>query len=637
MCPNRHTRNPRMRRRLVFVLDWLMVLALLVTLIIELSGGFFMRAGELRISARSPDRSLLIALALLGIRLLIDRETDFLRVPGGRWRLLAGWLYHPSSDRLPLSRLRVGPRQLAVSAAIFCAVGGVLLHEQLRDLYLVPDLGDPLFSIWRLGWVFRQLQGDPRSLFDANIFHPEPLTLTYSDSILLPALTAAPLLASGLHPVKVYNLLLLSGFLLTGLTTFLLVHRLTGCTRAAIISALLFGFYPYRFEHYPHLELQMTHWMPLGLLALHRFAETLRVRDLLLAAFCGAAQLYSSMYYGVFLPLYGSVVAAILCLSRGVPFRHVLKPIAFATAAGIVLSAPLVVPYMSAQTRKGIREAPEVQFYSATAEDYLRAHDRSARYTGHLLPAQPERALFPGITPLALAAAALAPPLGPTRVAYLAGLLAAFDGSRGMNGLAYPYLYAYFPPARGLRVPARFSVLVGLSLAVLAGFATRRLLGRLPPWKGHLVFGVLVLVIVADLQPRVELQPVWREPPHIYTSVDPTGFVLAEFPFPTDPLELMYNLPYMYFSLWHGAEMVNGYSGFSPPDYPEFSQSLAGFPNEPALSRLRQRGVTHVTVNCALYGDRCETVLEAIAASPALHLVAESEWQGEIVNLYELR
>ena len=35
---------------------------------------------------------------------------------------------------------------------------------------LVPDLGDPLFPIWRIGWVYRQLLGDPRPLFDANIF-----------------------------------------------------------------------------------------------------------------------------------------------------------------------------------------------------------------------------------------------------------------------------------------------------------------------------------------------------------------------------------------------------------------------------------------------------------------------------------
>ena len=68
-------------------------------------------------------------------------------------------------------------------------VCAVLLFPQLRHMDSVPDFGDPLLSMWRAGWVLQQLRGDPRGLFDANIFYPEPLTLTYSDSMLLPGLT----------------------------------------------------------------------------------------------------------------------------------------------------------------------------------------------------------------------------------------------------------------------------------------------------------------------------------------------------------------------------------------------------------------------------------------------------------------
>jgi hypothetical protein len=69
----------------------------------------------------------------------------------------------------------------------------VLLHSQIRHLDYVPDLGDPLFSTWRIAWVHHQLVSDPRHLFDANIFYPERLTLTFSDPVILPALTASPL------------------------------------------------------------------------------------------------------------------------------------------------------------------------------------------------------------------------------------------------------------------------------------------------------------------------------------------------------------------------------------------------------------------------------------------------------------
>ena len=92
----------------------------------------------------------------------------------------------------------------------------------------VPDLGDPLFSIWRFGWVFHKLGGDPRPLFSPNVFHPHPLTLTYSDSMLLPALTTAPFLAVGVHPVVAYNLVMVLSFIASAFAMYLLAERLTG-------------------------------------------------------------------------------------------------------------------------------------------------------------------------------------------------------------------------------------------------------------------------------------------------------------------------------------------------------------------------------------------------------------------------
>src|SRR3954462_10346889 len=59
-------------------------------------------------------------------------------------------------------------RRILVGLAL-AAFGAVLLHAQLWHMDSVPDRDDPLFSIWRLGWVYHQMLGDSRSLFDANI------------------------------------------------------------------------------------------------------------------------------------------------------------------------------------------------------------------------------------------------------------------------------------------------------------------------------------------------------------------------------------------------------------------------------------------------------------------------------------
>ena len=97
----------------------------------------------------------------------------------------------------------------------------------------------------------------------------------------------------------------------------------------------------------------------------------------------------------------------------------------------------------------------------------------------------PERRLFPGFVAIALAIAGLALPRktagprdGAVRLAYALGLLLALDVSLGFNGVIYRGLYDYFLPFKALRVPARMGLMVGFSLAVLAGYGATRIAER---------------------------------------------------------------------------------------------------------------------------------------------------------------
>jgi len=615
------------------VLDWLSLLLASLSVFIYLTGGFRVMLAGVAISARAAGRPFVMAILVAALRFVLAPRVPFLGSHAADWRRRRDRLFRADADP---PTAPIGWRHSLAAAAGLIVVAVILLFPQLRRMDSVPDRGDPLLSMWRAGWVFHQLQGDPRGLFDANIFYPEPLTLTYSDSMLLPGLTAAPLLAAGVHPVTTYNLLLISGFLFSGIAAALLVERLTGSSAAGFVAGIVFGFYPYHFEHYSHLELQMMQWMPLSLLAMHRFVETRAVRFAILAAVCAAAQLYSSMYYGVFFAIYGVVVVATLIATRRPPLRRLLIPAAIAGVIALAIAVPLIRPYREATKTKGERSRYEVAAYSAWPSDYLRAHFRSALYGEHMLEGrQPERALFPGVVPIALAAAGLTPPLGAVRLAYVAGLLVAFDGSLGFNGLSYPYLYDWFSPIRGLRVPARFSVLVGLSLAVLAGFGVRRLMTLPRHRRGtQAVFALAVLTSIVNVWPVLPLVPVWREPPPVYGALSGARHVvLAEFPvFP----DYAYNTPYMYFSLWHWAPMINGYSGFMPKSYEEYQNGVADFPGPGSFATMRRLGVTHLTVNCGLYRGGCPALLERLDTIPGLRRVAEGLWQGQPVRLYEL-
>ena len=139
------------------------------------------------------------------------------------WAALSRRLF-PSPFQISQLPPLPGWRELLITSAGIAVLTGIVLHVQVRNLDSVPDLGDPLFSMWRISWVVHQLAADPMHLFDANIFYPAKGTLTYSDSIILPAMMAWPFLATGVHPVLVYNLLFLSGFVLSGIATYVLAR-----------------------------------------------------------------------------------------------------------------------------------------------------------------------------------------------------------------------------------------------------------------------------------------------------------------------------------------------------------------------------------------------------------------------------
>ena len=152
-------------------------------------------------------------------------------------------------------------------------------------------------------------------------------------------------------------------------------------------------------------------------------------------------------------------------------------------------------------------------------------------------------------------------------IATIGGTALAFDGSLGNGGLVYDDLYRYLVPFRGMRVPARFSALVGCGLMLLSAFGARRLIGlSTHPRSPELVFAALVLAVLVDLRPGSTCRTILRAFRRSTASVS-SDMVLAEFPF-EDAFD------YIYFSTFHWARLVNGYSGYTPDSYLKLRDSL---------------------------------------------------------------
>ncbi len=151
---------------------------------------------------------------------------------------------------------------------------------------------------------------------------------------------------------------------------FLLVRALTGRIDAALVAGALFALYPYRFEHYSHLELLMTMWMPLALLGLHRTLARGRLRDGLATGLAFALQTLSSLYYGCFLAVYMVVRRRARCgWAGGRPRQPIRRAGSRALCWPAVLIAPVASPVHREPSDDGRRAtAGTIQFYSAARD-----------------------------------------------------------------------------------------------------------------------------------------------------------------------------------------------------------------------------------------------------------------------------
>src|SRR5262245_4700193 len=164
--------------------------------------------------------------------------------------------------------------------------------------------------------------------------------------MLFESLLAAPWLWAQVNLVLVYNVLLLAGIVSSGVGMFVLVRHLTNDPDAALVSAVIFTLAPYRIEHFMHLELQWTVWMPLTFWAVHRVFENASARRGVAVGVLLALQLLSCVYYGVFLAL---IVAALIVLVAGSQLskaRGAFVPLCVAALVAGGLASVYSLPYI---------------------------------------------------------------------------------------------------------------------------------------------------------------------------------------------------------------------------------------------------------------------------------------------------
>ncbi len=186
----------------------------------------------------------------------------------------------------------------------------------------------------------------------------------------------------------------------------------------------------------------------------------------------------------------------------------------------------------------------------------------------------------------------------------------------------YGALYEYVPGFNGVRVPARYAMIAGLFLAILAGYGMLRVLSRVASASGQAaivsVFSAVILLEGAAMP--MEINRAWRQDeampparvfpggplgrrslgegaPPVYARVAalPAGSAITEFPFG----DAAWEIRYVYYAAAHWKPITNGYSGAFPLRYKERVARLQRLDRDPeaAWQSLKESGTTHVVLH----------------------------------------
>jgi hypothetical protein len=492
--------------------------------------------------------------------------------------------------------------------------------------------GDARLIIWTLAWD-NHATINRLPLFESNIYHPAPNSLSYNEHLFGMSLFTLPVYVISGNPVLAYNVIWVLSFLLNALATHVLLKRYVRDDLAAAAGSVAFTFSFYKMLHgHGHLQQVWTWLLPVSVLCLYGWARRPTLTRALIWASTVVLQALSSWYLAVIAGVLQAVLLADIALSRADEGRA--RPI-WQLAIAAVAGAAAVWPFARHYGALAPTQAVEAALYSADLGAYLMPPENT--WLGQLWMGRGwsgprwiwgERTLYLGWIALALSAIGIVEVVRLRHWRLLAlygGLLTiGFTLSLGPSERSWTAFGAFsmLPGVASFRAPARFAVLVilGLSLFVSLGAQRMRAAGQ----GGRVLFLLLVPLMLSEyyVVKFPNGKPARFDVPAIYRAAALTNAkAIVSLPDYYARPEWFFEPDYLYYSTAHWRPIVNGYGRSSPPDYLPLISAVSTFPAPAAAVAMRRAGVDHVVLHTTRYQVDTTELVRSAKASVDFQLV----------------
>jgi hypothetical protein len=439
------------------------------------------------------------------------------------------------------------------------------------------DYTDGPFFMWNIWWVKKAILAHISPYFTSIVFYPQNVNLSFHTlTVFFGIISFIP--EYFLSLVKIYNLIYILSFIMSGLGTYLVINYLTKNKLASFLGGVIFAFTPYIFGHIyaGHLNLVNIWTLPFFVYFLYLFYENNSWKNLAFLTFVVVAQTYIDFHYLLFMFM-ATIIFVIWRLifdpSKIITKKNLVSAIII-VAVWFIVSFPLLsatyktykntnqtgATYEYTDLYNYLRPSPFHPIFGKIQSDFI---DKMG-----FLGSKRENTVFLGYTALALAILTLIFVKNKEKWLWVIVFLVFFILSLGpklqINGLAYnalPYkLLEKLPLFSSGLVASRFVVMAILSLSVLSGYFVAYMSENIKNKKiFYALYFVLVVLILFEFYPgRIELDPLTTSP--YFDKIQKEN----------NDSSVLYARPYprtMYYQTIFDKNLLEGYLGRRVQDY----------------------------------------------------------------------
>lgn len=495
--------------------------------------------------------------------------------------------------------------------------------------------GDPELVSWIIYHGQKHIINFDFDFFNTNTFYPFRNNLAFTDHSIAIALTTLPFRIFTSDPIVIFNIAALLSYFLSAVGAFFLARYYTNNILASVIAGVIFAFCPFHVSQIGHLQIITYQWIPFAILYFEKFLKSNKTNDLIWFSIFFLLQALSTIYHFTFLTLALIIIFILRIWLKEFKFtRRNFIQLACAGIAILLVMLPFLIPYIRFSRQYNIeRSLGDSLPYSADLMDFLTIP--LGWFWGDILlgklnlpnaRAAVEHSLFPGgiailsfigllfiyfffkkkkiaginnmlvYIILTVSTAILA--MGPIlqiggKKTWLGGFAIA---------MPYAFLYYVFYPLRAIRVPERIGVIFMLGMAMATAIVLSIVYKNI---KNSLVRKALLVIIglVVIVEYIAVPFPVQQfEGPYIQKNLwirdnTPENAIILELREAIESIRSGYlevEAKPMLASAVHERRIINGYSGYFPPEWFHLRQDLNQNFDAEMLSVLKAMGNVYI-------------------------------------------